>query len=550
MTRNPHVIAGSTARSALSHEPAVAPSTTTASPVGRPLGRRRRRCPAAPSRLGGRRATRPGLILAIVLVSQLMVVLDASIVNIALPDIGADLGLSPTGLSWVINAYTLTFGGLLLLGARAGDILGRRRVFAAGIALFSVASLAGGFATTSTELLIARAIQGVGAAIAAPSSLAILMTLFPKTRERTRALGWFAAVSVGGAAIGLIAGGMLTQWASWRWVMFVNVPIGIALLVAIVLALPETARNPGHVDVAGALTSTLGVGAMVYGLVRAASTSWTDVQTVVSLVAAVILLVAFVLIEARAASPITPLRLFANRNRSASHLVRLLMVAGMFGMFFFLTQFVQEIFGFSPLKTGMAFLPLPITLFITSQVTARILAQRFSGRSLMLVGLVIATLGLHQASLLEADSSYLALAIPLVLFGLGAGLTFVPLTAMSLDGVRPADAGAASGLVNVSQQVGGAIGLAVLVTVFGHAASPAESALSNASAAAIQAAQQSFIDGASRALAVASALTLIAAILVGVLMRSPARSSETVPAGGGARREAEEVAAAELVAID
>ena len=479
------------------------------------------------------------------LVSQLMVVLDASIVNIALPDIGADLGLSPTGLSWVINAYTLTFGGLLLLGARAGDILGRRRVFAAGIALFSIASLAGGFATTSAELLLARAVQGVGAAIAAPSSLAILMTLFPRTRERTRALGWFAAVSVGGAAIGLIAGGMLTQWASWRWVMFVNVPIGIALLVAIVLALPETTRNPGHVDMAGALTSTLGVGAVVYGLVRAASTSWTDVQTVVSLVAGVLLLVAFVLIEARAASPITPLRLFANRNRSASHLVRLLMVAGMFGMFFFLTQFVQEIFGFSPLKTGMAFLPLPITLFITSQVTARILAQRFSGRSLMLVGLVIATLGLHQASLLEADSSYLALAIPLVLFGLGAGLTFVPLTAMSLDGVRPADAGAASGLVNVSQQVGGAIGLAVLVTVFGHAASPDESALANASAAAIQAAQQSFIVGANRALAVASALTLAAAILVAVMMgeaparRAPRRrrmSARTLPAECQARR--------------
>ena len=549
MTRNPHVMAGSTARSALSHEPAVAPSTTSTSPAATAGA-----AGAAPSRVRGRRATRPGLILAIVLVSQLMVVLDASIVNIALPDIGADLGLSPTGLSWVINAYTLTFGGLLLLGARAGDILGRRRVFAAGIALFSIASLAGGFATTSAELLLARAVQGVGAAIAAPSSLAILMTLFPQTRERTRALGWFAAVSVGGAAIGLIAGGMLTQWASWRWVMFVNVPIGIALLVAIVLALPETTRNPGHVDMAGALTSTLGVGAVVYGLVRAASTSWTDVQTVVSLVAGVLLLVAFVLIEARAASPITPLRLFANRNRSASHLVRLLMVAGMFGMFFFLTQFVQEIFGFSPLKTGMAFLPLPITLFITSQVTARMLAQRFSGRSLMLVGLVIATLGLHQASLLEADSSYLALAIPLVLFGLGAGLTFVPLTAMSLDGVRPADAGAASGLVNVSQQVGGAIGLAVLVTVFGHAASPTGSALSNASAAAIQAAQQSFIDGASRALAVASGLTLIAAILVAVLMRSPARSAETASASGdapgGARREAEEVAAAELVAID
>jgi EmrB/QacA subfamily drug resistance transporter len=523
-------MAGSTARSASPHEPAVAPSITpTSTAVGSAL-----------SRAG--RATRPGLILAIVLVSQLMVVLDASIVNIALPDMAVALNLSPTGLSWVINAYTLTFGGLLLLGARAGDILGRRRVFAAGIALFSLASLAGGFATTATELLAARAIQGIGAAIAAPSSLAILMTLFPGTRERTRALGWFAAVSVGGAAIGLIAGGMLTQWASWRWVMFVNVPIGVGLLVAIVLALPETGRNPGHVDIAGALTSTVGVTAVVYGLVRAASTSWTDVQTVVSLIAGVILLAAFVLVEARAASPITPLRLFANRNRSVSHLVRLLMVAGMFGMFFFLTQFVQEIFGYSPLRTGVAFLPLPITLFVVSQLTARVLATRFSGRTLMLVGLVLATLGLHQASLLDTHSSYLSLAAALVLFGLGAGLTFVPLTAMSLDGVRPADAGAASGLVNVSQQVGGAIGLAVLVTVFGHSASPDASSLSGA---AVRAAQQSFVAGADRALVVASVLTAAAAVLVAVLMRSPARRDEAAVVD-----EAELVADAELVPID
>jgi EmrB/QacA subfamily drug resistance transporter len=495
----------------------------------------------------GGRATRPGVILAIVLISQLMVVLDASIVNIALPDMAAALHLSPTGLSWVINAYTLTFGGLLLLGARAGDILGRRRVFATGIALFSAASLAGGFATTATELLAARAIQGVGAAIAAPASLAILMTLFPGTRERTRALGWFAAVSVGGAAIGLIAGGMLTEWASWRWVMFVNVPIGIALLVAIFLALPETKRNPGHVDIAGALTSTLGVSAVVYGLVRAASTSWTDPQTVASLAIGVILLTGFIFIEARATSPITPLRLFANRNRSASHVVRLLMVAGMFGMFFFLTQFVQEIFGYSPLKTGMAFLPLPVTLFVVSQLTARVLAPRFSGRTLMLVGLVLATLGLHQASLLDAHSTYPALVLPLVLFGIGAGLTFVPLTAMSLDGASPSDAGAASGLVNVSQQVGGAIGLAVLVTVFGHSASPDAG---NLSSTAIRAAQESFVNGADRSLTVASALTAVAAILVAVLMRNPSRRSEAPAAADSVPDDAGAVAEAELVLID
>lgn len=474
------------------------------------------------------RTHRPGLVLGIVLIAQLMVVLDASIVNMALPDMAVALHFSPTSLSWVINAYTLAFGGLLLLGARAGDIFGRRRIFVAGIAVFAAASLAGGLAETAGQLLAARAIQGVGASFAAPSALAILMTLFPGTRERTRALGWFSAVSVGGAAIGLIAGGMLTQWASWRWVMFVNVPIGLALVVAILAVLPRQSRNAGRIDLAGALVSTAGVTALVYALVRAATTSWNDPLVLLGLAGAALLLGSFVAIEMRASSPITPLRLFASRNRSASHLVRLLMVAGMFGMFFFLTQFVQEILDYSPLRAGIAFLPLTVFLFALSQITARILAQRVPGRTLMLAGLVIASAGLMWAGTLDAHSTYGSLLVPLVLFGIGAGTTFVPMTAMSLEGVSPADAGAASGLVNVSQQVGGAIGLAVLVSVFGHTASPDASGLSATAAAAARAA---FVTGEHRALLVAGAMMAGAALLTALAIRKPRMQPAADPIG-------------------
>jgi EmrB/QacA subfamily drug resistance transporter len=472
--------------------------------------------PAAPP--GGLSTRRPGLGLAIVLVAQLMVMLDSSIVNIALPDISVALHFTPSSLSWVINAYSLAFGGLLLLGARAGDILGRRRVFVAGIALFSLASLAGGFAGSGSELLAARVAQGIGAAFAAPSALAILMTLFPGSRERTRALGWFAAVSVGGAAIGLIAGGMLTEWASWRWVMFVNVPIGAALVAGILAVLPRLAAAPGRFDLAGALTATLGVTALVYGLVRAATSDWGDPQVLAGLAGGGALLAAFVWIELRAEAPIMPLSLFASRNRSVSHLVRLLMTAGMMGMFFFMTQFVQEILGYSPIRAGLAFLPLTLFLFVMSMLTARVLAVRVDGRTLMVVGLVFATAALVLSSRLDGGSSYPSLLLPLVLFGAGAGLTFVPLTAMSLDGVAPGDAGAASGLVNVSQQVGGAIGLAVLVTVFGHVSSPATPSLSRS---AMRAAQQAFVVGESRALLVAAALMTAAAVLTALAIRTP-----------------------------
>jgi EmrB/QacA subfamily drug resistance transporter len=415
----------------------------------------------------------PGLVLALILTSQLMVVLDATIVNIALHDIKGSLGFSSAGLSWVVNAYTLTFGGLLLLGARAGDILGRRRVFLGGIALFTLASLAGGFAQNPGELLAARAVQGIGGALASPSALALLMTMFPGARERTRAIGLYTAVSIGGSAVGLIAGGMLSEWASWRWVLFVNVPIGLVLLALARPVLVETGRQPGRFDLAGALTSTLGMTALVYGFVNAASDGWSDSRTIGSFALGAILLAAFVRTELRAESPITPLRLFADRNRSSSYVARLLLVAGMMGMFFFLTQFLRGVLGYSDLVTGFAFVPLTAVVFISSQLSARVLVERVGAHRLMIIGITFSTTGMLWLTQLGEHSGYLSLVGPLVVFGMGNGLAFVPLTTAALDGVDPRDAGAASGLVNVMQQLGGSLGLAVLVTVFGSASKSA-----------------------------------------------------------------------------
>lgn len=476
---------------------------------------------------------RPGMVLGVVLISQLMVVLDATIVNIALPDIKAAMHFSPTGLSWVINAYTLAFGGLLLLGARAGDILGRRRVFLAGVGLFTAASMAGGLAGTATELLIARGLQGVGGALAAPSALALLMTMFPQARERTKALGWYTAVSIGGSAVGLIVGGILTQWASWRWVLFINVPIGIALFAVAMRVLPETERRPGRFDLTGALTSTFGMGTLVYSLVRAASDGWTDGLTLTGFVVAVVLLGAFVATEVRAPSPITPLRLFADRNRATSYLGRLLLVAGVFGVFFFLTQFLQDILGYSPVVTGLAFLPLTVALFIASQASARVLTRRFGNKRVLVGGLILSAGGLFWLTGLSADSTYVELLGPLLLFGMGNGLAFVPLTSLSLAGVAPQDAGAASGLVNVTQQVGGAMGLAVLITVFADTAGPRVNVASEAIAAGrqptpstIETAHQAYILGADRAFGWAAAFIAAAVILVALLVK---REAERAP---------------------
>jgi EmrB/QacA subfamily drug resistance transporter len=460
----------------------------------------------------------PRAALIAILTCQMMVVLDSSIVNIALPKIQTSLDFSRTNLSWVVNAYTLTFGGLLLLGARIGDLWGRRRTFVLGIAIFTFASFAGGLALNGAWLLIARGLQGVGGALAAPSALALLMTSFPGERERTRALGLYSAVSIGGGTLGLLAGGMLTGWVSWRWVMFVNVPFGLLLLPLARLSLPETDRHSGRFDISGALTSTLGMLSLVYAFVRVGANSWGDEVAIIAFAVGVVLLTAFILIETRAALPITPLRLFASRNRNAAHISRMLLIGGMQGTFFFLTQFLQEVRGYSAVICGLAFLPLTATVFTTSQLTARKLMPLFGRKTLMLVGIACSGFGLLWVSQLEAGSGYGAVLGPTLLFGFGNGLAFVPLTQAGLDQVAPADSGAASGLLNVTQQVGGSLGLAILVTVFGTSLRGAHSP---AGTSAAEAAKHAFSVGAASAFQLGAIFVALAFVATAVLVRGP-----------------------------
>ena len=472
---------------------------------------------------GNRPTARSGLVLAIILTCQLMVVLDATIVNVALPQIQRALSFTDTDLSWVLNAYTLTFGGLLLLGARAGDLLGRRRTFVVGIAVFTFASLLGGFAPTGSLLLAARALQGVGAAVAAPSSLALLTTMFSDPRERVRAIGLFTSVSVGGGALGLIAGGMLVEWTSWRWVMFVNVPIGIALVVLGWSVLPETTRHRGRFDLPGAVLSTLGMSALVYGFVRAASDGWSDQYTIGSFLAGAALLATFVFAELRASTPITPLRLLTDRSRTAAVAARGLLFAGLFGLFFFLTQFLQDVLRYSPLQTGFAFLPLPVTVFVVSQLTSKVLVRKINGKALMLAGITLAGAGFLLLSRLTPSSPYVTVIVSLLMVAVGNGLSVVPLTSAAIARVAPDDAGAASGLVNVTQQLGGTLGVAILVTIFGSATAGA-ARLDGVSP--MTQASHIFTVGATSAFLAASLFLLGALTLVAVAVRAPkARSA-------------------------
>lgn len=398
-----------------------------------------------------------------------MVVLDSTIVNIALPHIQDALKFSTTDLTWVVSAYTLTFGGLLLLGGRAGDILGRRRVFMTGILLFTLASFLGGLAQEPWQLLAARALQGVGGAIASPTSLALITTTFPEGPERNRAFGVFAAVSAGGGAIGLLAGGMLTEWLDWRWVLFVNVPIGVLIAVLAPMYISESERHPGRFDIAGALTSTAGMASLVYGFIRASEEGWRDSLTIGSFGAAVVLLLAFGFTEMRAKEPITPLKMFADRNRSGTYVIMLSLAAAMFGMFFFIVLFVQNVLDYSPIQAGLAFLPVTAAI-----VTGAGLSQRFlpvlGPKPFMVTGSSIVVLGLGWQTFINPDSSYLGGVLgPMLLFGFGMGLNFVTLTLTAVSGVAVHEAGAASGLLNATQQVGGSLGLSILTTVFGSA---------------------------------------------------------------------------------
>ena len=441
---------------------------------------------ASPS-TGSAAPRRLGLALAVIATAQLMIVLDATIVNVALPHIQTALGFSDTNLEWVVNAYALTFGGLLLLGGRSGDLLGRRRVFIAGILVFSLASLLGGFATDQAWLLTARAVQGVGAAFAAPTALSLIAVTFPEGPPRNRAMGVYAGMSIAGGAVGLLASGVLLTYLDWRWVFFVNVPIGLAVALLAPRVLGESERRRGQFDLPGAITGSLGLAALVYGLSSAATgqngvSHWGDTKVIVSLVAAVVLLVAFAIIEVRSRSALVPVRVLRSRDRSGAYLISLCIGTALFGMFFFLTLFVQNVLGYSPLKTGVAYLPMVAMILVATAASSQ-LVSRIGARPLMIAGSAAGAGGMLWLSRVTEHSHYVSgLLGPMLLTATGLGLLFAPLLLVSLTKVAKNDTGVASSLFNVGQQVGGAVGLAVLGTVAWSAV--ANSLRSQAAAAA------------------------------------------------------------------
>ena len=484
---------------------------------------------------------RLGLALAVIATAQLMVVLDATIVNVALPHIQTALGFSGSNLEWVVNAYALAFGGLLLLGGRSGDLLGRRRIFIFGILLFSLASLLGGFATDQTWLLGARVLQGIGGAFAAPTALSLIAVTFPEGPPRNRAMGVYAAMSVAGGAVGLIAGGLLVQYADWRWVFFVNVPIGLALAFLAPRVLGESKRRRGAFDLPGAITGSLGLASLVYGLSSAATSPngvshWGDTKVIVSLVAAVVLLVAFGFIEVRSKHALVPMRVLRSRDRTGSYLIMLCVGTALFGMFFFLTLFLQDVWGYSALKTGVAYLPMITTVMVASGIASQ-LVTRIGARPLMLAGSAITTGGMFWLSRITETSHYASgLLGPMMVTALGMGLLFVPISLVALAKVADNDAGVASSLLNTGQQVGGSIGLAILGTVAWSAvansihsqAAAAASAARHASvhlSAAKQAALQkaitdhAFSVGFSKGYLVSAGIALLALIITVVAIR-------------------------------
>jgi EmrB/QacA subfamily drug resistance transporter len=426
------------------------------------------------------------LILALVAVAQFMVVLDATIVNVALPSIQNGLHFSQSSLQWVINGYTLLFGGFLLLGGRAADLFGRKRLFLIGIAVFSAASLLNGLATSAGILVAGRALQGLGAALVSPAALSIITTTFAEGSERTKALGVWSAISAGGGAFGLLAGGALTQALSWPWIFFVNVPIGVAALVFAARYLPESrSATRQRVDFAGAVSVTAGLVVLVYAIVKAEAWGFGSVRTLGLAAVAAALLAGFVAIERRSRSPLVRLDIFRIRSLRSANAVMLLVVSGMFAMFFFVSIFVQEVLGYSPLKTGVAFLPMTGGIIVGAAV-AQMLISRIGVRTVALVGMSLASVGLLMLGGLPVAASYATNLLPsLVIISVGLGLTFAPITLMATTNVGASDAGLASGLLNTSQQVGGALGLAVLSTLaashtssilagLGHAPSPSD----------------------------------------------------------------------------
>ncbi|MEU4245484.1 MFS transporter [Actinoplanes sp. NPDC026619] len=421
------------------------------------------------SKAAARPLAHPGIALTLLVTCQIMVTLDGTVVNIALPSIQEGLGFSSAGLAWVTNAYILAFGGLLLFGGRAGDILGRRRLFIGGIAVFTAASLLAGIANDSGTLLTARVIQGIGAAFAAPGTLALVATNFAEGKPRDRALGVVTGAYGVSIVLGMVLGGVLTEWLGWRSVFFINIPIGIALIAMVPLFVNESDRHPGRFDFVGTVLSCAGMAAVVYGFLNAASEGWGDPTTTVCLALGVVLLGVFVAVEARLKHAVMPLYLFRNRTRAASYVSILLLAGPLVGMSFLSSQLLQNVLHYSALRTGVAFLPMCGAMFLGGGLSM-VLLPKIGAKAVMLLGMALAIVGLAWFTQLDADVTYLGGVLgPLMILGAGPGFAFTALNQSILSGVPKHDSGAASGLLEAMQWAGSSLGLAVLVSVFGTA---------------------------------------------------------------------------------
>ncbi|MGA5816812.1 MFS transporter [Kitasatospora sp. NPDC094028] len=469
--------------------------------------------------------------------AQLMVVLDATIVNIALPSAQRDLGISDGNRQWVITAYALAFGGLLLFGGRIADLWGRKRTFVVGLTGFALASALGGAAANTAMLLGSRALQGVFGALLAPAALSLLAVTFTEAKERAKAFGIYGAIAGGGGAIGLILGGLLTEYMNWRWTFFVNIPFAIVAAIGAVMVIREPAegRNRNRLDVPGVLLVTTGLVSLVYGFTRAESSGWLAGSTLALFAAAAVLLTAFVLVERRVKAPLLPLRVVLDRNRGGVYLSLGLAVIGMFGLFLFLTYYLQVVRGYSPVLTGVAFLPMVAGMITGStQIGARLMT-RVPARYLMAPGFLTASVGMFLLTHIGMDTSYPALVLPgLILMGLGMGTAFMPAMSLATHGVQPRDAGVASAMVNTSQQVGGAIGTALLNTIAASATSTWLASRTAASPDAAKALQlQGMVHGFSTAIWVSFGI-LVAAATIAFTLINAGRPG----AAGGAGSEA------------
>jgi EmrB/QacA subfamily drug resistance transporter len=470
--------------------------------------------------------------LSFIALAQLMVVLDATIVNIALPSAQADLGITDGGRQWIITAYALAFGGLLLFGGRIADMWGRKNSFVTGLVGFAIASAIGGAAVNGAMLVGARALQGVFAALLAPAALSLLTVMFTDGKERAKAFGIYGAIAGGGAAIGLMLGGVLTEYLDWRWVLYVNIPIAVvaAFGASTVVREPAGGRNRSPLDIPGVLLGTSGIVALVYGFSRAESDGWSDPVTIGMFVATAVLLASFVQVERKVAAPLLPMRVVLDRNRGGVYMALGIAVIGMFGLFLFLTYYLQLVKGYSPVRTGMAFLPMVAGMVTGStQIGARLMT-RVPPRYLMTPGLLLATAGMAMLTQLQVDSPYVSLIMPaMIMLGLGLGSTFMPAMSLATTGVQPRDAGIASAMVNTSQQVGGAIGVALLNTIAATATADfiADNAAGASSPQALQV--EAMVEGFTTAITWATGILLIAAIVAFTFVTAGRQGGQTGP---------------------